>query len=88
MPLTVPNNVQRLSPKARLSIDTQFPPTPPNSGIDGSRPSNDQREMVLQKCWDKSIAKHMDLPDGYHNVHVLMVKWHDDIDQLKVRQEV
>ncbi|KAH6881689.1 hypothetical protein BKA58DRAFT_372007 [Alternaria rosae] len=49
---------------------------------------DDQHEAKLQQCWDKSIAKHLDLPDGYRNVHVLVIKWQDAIDQLNVRQEV
>jgi hypothetical protein len=74
---------------AARAIETQCLATPPGSSISEFHDaSDDQQESKLQKCWDKSIAKHMDLPDGYHNIHVLMVKWHDDIDQLRVASEV
>lgn len=65
------------------------PGLPPSSlSLDFRSSRDDQHETKLQECWDKSIAKHMDLLDGYHNVHVLMIKWQDEIDQLQVRQEV
>jgi hypothetical protein len=75
-----------------LDIPQDFPLTP-TSLIDGDAQPlvPDQCEIdeaYLQECWDQSIAKHMDLPDGYSDVHVLIIKWHDDIDDLKVRQEV
>jgi hypothetical protein len=72
-----------------LRVNTAFPPSPLSlnpSDLDASR--DDEEQSILQECWDKSIAKHMDLPDGYQNVHVLMIKWADKIDQLRVRQEV
>jgi hypothetical protein len=72
-----------------LSPEPQSLATPPKSSVGDVRPSSeDQHETQLQACWDKSIAKHMKLWEGYHDVHVLMVKWNDDIDDLKVKAEV
>jgi len=72
-----------------LSTDPTLLPSPLSVDPPDIRSSKeDLRQTKLQECWDKSIAKYMDLPDGYHSVHVLVVKWHDDIDQLNVRDEV
>lgn len=81
--------VRGLSPTGNLRIDTAIPPSPLSLNASEVQLSKDDRhETKLQEHWDKSIAKHMDLPDGYHNVHVLIIKWADEIDQLGVRQEV
>lgn len=72
-----------------LHVNTALPPSPLSlnpSDLNTSR--DDEEQSKLQEHWDKSIAKHMNLPDGYQNVHVLMIKWADEIDQLGVRQEV
>ncbi|OCL10549.1 hypothetical protein AOQ84DRAFT_315278 [Glonium stellatum] len=42
----------------------------------------------MQGWWDESIRKNLGLPDGYQKVSVLLIKWEDAIDQLKVKQEV
>lgn len=72
-----------------LRVNTVLPPSPLSlnpSDLNTSR--DDEEQSVLQEHWDKSIAKHMNLPDGYQNVYVLMIKWADAIDQLGVREEV
>lgn len=72
-----------------LSFEQQSLATPPiSSAGDAQSSTEDQNETQLQACWDKSIAKHMNLWEGYRDVHVLMVKWSDDVDQLKVKAEV
>lgn len=83
------SGVRGLSPTSNLRIDTALPPSPLSLNSSDFRSlKDDKHETRLQEYWDKSIAKHMDLPDGYHHVHVLMIKWDDKIDQLQVRQEV
>ncbi|OCK80678.1 hypothetical protein K432DRAFT_297177 [Lepidopterella palustris CBS 459.81] len=47
-----------------------------------------ERASEMQLCWDESIARNMDLPDYYRNVAVLMIKWSDELDELKTRAEV
>jgi hypothetical protein len=72
-----------------LRVDTELPPSPTSLNSTEFHPSRDDQEQSrLQECWDKSIAQSMDLPEGYQNVYVLMIKWQDKIDQLRVRQEV
>ena len=72
-----------------LAVQTDFPPSPPSSNGGACQSSSDDgSETALQQYWDQSIARNMDLPDGYLDVHVLMVKWEDSIDELKVQEEV
>ena len=87
-PLTRCDEASPLSPRSSVNDATTHPsPLSLNPGpIRSAR--DDQHEAKLQQCWDKSIAKHLDLPDGYRNVHVLVIKWQDAIDQLQVREEV
>ncbi|KAF2001669.1 hypothetical protein P154DRAFT_403416, partial [Amniculicola lignicola CBS 123094] len=37
--------------------------------------------------WDEAISKNMNLPDGYHKVAVLIVKWADELDELNTGPE-
>lgn len=78
------------SPIPRLGIKTALPLSPLSASDDEVQrlSGEDQHETELQEHWDQSIAKHMNIPEGYDDVQVLMIKWHDDIDQLCVRQEV
>ncbi|KAF2263479.1 hypothetical protein CC78DRAFT_270147 [Lojkania enalia] len=46
-----------------------------------------KREADMQIWWDEAIAKNMDLPDGYEKVAVLLIKWADELDELKTRAE-
>jgi hypothetical protein len=72
-----------------LRVNTALPPSPLSlNPSDLSVSRDDEEQSKLQEHWDKSIAKHMNLPDGYQNVYVLIIKWADGIDQLGVRQEV
>ncbi|CAN9166386.1 unnamed protein product [Alternaria sp. RS040] len=87
-PLSRRNVRNPLSPTSSVNNSSSLPsPLSLNPG-EIRYPQDDQHEAKLQQCWDKSIAKHLDLPDGYRNVHVLVIKWQDAIDQLDVRQEV
>ncbi|KAF2501299.1 hypothetical protein BU16DRAFT_555792 [Lophium mytilinum] len=42
----------------------------------------------MQLWWDEAIAKNMELPDYYRNVSVLIIKWDDELDELKTGPEV
>jgi hypothetical protein len=46
------------------------------------------KSAQMQVWWEESIAKHMDLNDGYEKVSVLLIKWDDGLDELKTREEV
>jgi hypothetical protein len=45
---------------------------------------NDQ----MRGWWDSGISKYWNLPEGYSSVAVLLVKWQDDLDDLKTAEEV
>jgi hypothetical protein len=47
-----------------------------------------KRAAEMQMWWDEAIVRNMDLPDGYAKVAVLLVKWDDELDELKTRAEV
>lgn len=47
-----------------------------------------ERAAEMQMWWDEAIAKNMNLPDGYSQVAVLLVKWADELDELKTKKEV
>lgn len=48
--------------------DTTLVTSPLNEDVLDIRSSKeDVLQTKLQECWDKSIAKHMDLLDGYQN---------------------
>ncbi|KAF2466508.1 uncharacterized protein BDR25DRAFT_317532 [Lindgomyces ingoldianus] len=46
-----------------------------------------ERAAEMQMWWDEAIAKNMNLPDGYQKVAVLLIKWADQLDELKTRDE-
>ncbi|OAL46255.1 hypothetical protein IQ07DRAFT_518450 [Pyrenochaeta sp. DS3sAY3a] len=37
--------------------------------------------------WEEAIGRNMDLPDGYDKVAVLIIKWADELDELKTAAE-
>lgn len=83
-PLIFTQHNPPLTPPNDLSHTTDYPLTP-----DPLTPNPlEIDELKLQECWDQSITKYMGLPDGYSDVHVLIIKWDDAIDDLKVRSEV
>lgn len=47
-----------------------------------------QRADHMRIWWDEAIAKNMSMPEGYTNVSVLIIKWADELDELKTRAEV
>ncbi|ORX96605.1 hypothetical protein BCR34DRAFT_578572 [Clohesyomyces aquaticus] len=78
----------RAQSSSRLRVETDLPLTPLSSNASDVRSRDDQDATRLQETWDKSIAEHMDLPNGYHNVHILTIQWKNEIDQLHVKEEV
>lgn len=47
-----------------------------------------ERAAEMQNWWAEAIARNMDLPEGYSHVAVLIIKWADDLDELKTGEEV
>lgn len=81
---------RRGTPSPAISqLETKFPFSPLSlAPSDCGTSQDDQDESRLQECWDENIAKNLNLPEGYRDVQVLMIKWADDIDELKTREEV
>lgn len=50
--------------------------------------TEDQEEVKIWQWWDKHITASLRLPEGYRQVHVLMIKWMDEIDTSETRDEV
>lgn len=46
------------------------------------------RSEKLQAQWSEAICRNMDLPEGYAQVAVLIIKWDERIDELKCAEEV
>ncbi|EUC30454.1 hypothetical protein COCCADRAFT_39314 [Bipolaris zeicola 26-R-13] len=46
-----------------------------------------ERAAEMQNWWAEAIARNMDLPEGYSHVAVLIIKWADDLDELKTGEE-
>jgi hypothetical protein len=47
-----------------------------------------QRADEMRMWWNEAIAKNMNLPEGYEQVSVLIIKWADELDELKTKAEV
>ena len=47
-----------------------------------------KQKAEMQMWWDEAIAKNLNLPDGYAKVAVLLIKWADEVDELRTGKEV
>lgn len=47
-----------------------------------------EKAAEMQNWWAEAIARNMDLPEGYSHVAVLIIKWEDELDELKTGDEV
>lgn len=68
----VPQHVQTEEQSATARVEAQYV----------------REAQQMQSWWDEGIAKNMDLTDGYSKVAVLLIKWADEIDDLKTAKEV
>ncbi|KAL5121024.1 hypothetical protein ACEQ8H_000873 [Pleosporales sp. CAS-2024a] len=57
-------------------------PTPTSQDV-----QEQEHAEEMQRWWNNEMKKHMDQPDGYAKVAVLLIKWADDLDELKTRKE-
>ncbi|KAF2011644.1 hypothetical protein BU24DRAFT_286054 [Aaosphaeria arxii CBS 175.79] len=61
--------------------------------LDHGRPNGEEEHAIqeraaeMQSWWDDAIARNMNLPDGYQEAAVLIIKWDDELDELKTRDE-
>lgn len=78
--------IAKVSQDAGPPMPTGAPSRPSSMG-----PKDDaekQRAANMQMWWDEAIAKNLNLPEGYHNISVLIIKWADELDELKTKEEV
>jgi hypothetical protein len=47
-----------------------------------------ERAEEMQTWWNTEMRKHMNQPDGYAKVAVLLIKWADELDELRTKDEV
>lgn len=47
-----------------------------------------ERAEEMQTWWNNEMKKHMNQPDGYAKVAVLLIKWADELDELRTKKEV
>jgi hypothetical protein len=42
----------------------------------------------MQTWWNSAMREHMNQPDGYKKVAVLLIRWADKLDELETKDEV
>ncbi len=47
-----------------------------------------KRAAHMRMWWDEAMARHMVLSEGYTHVSVLIIRWADNLDDLKTKKEV
>lgn len=65
------------------SVQLVEQPTPSAEDVE-----TQERAEEMQSWWNNEMKKHMDQPDGYAKVAVLLIKWDDELDELNTRNEV
>lgn len=58
------------------------------SGSAAGDEAEKKRADDMRMWWNEAIAKNMNLPEGYEKVAVLIIKWADELDELKTKAEV
>lgn len=48
----------------------------------------EEQKSAWQLDWNTTVRRELDLPQSYEHVTVLIIKWHDEIDELKTSYEV
>jgi hypothetical protein len=61
---------------------------PPLVGGPREHGVTDEDNSKMQVCWNETMCKEMNIPEGYQNVAVLIIKWTEELDQLKSGREV
>src|SRR5215471_13947184 len=59
--------------------------TPENGAVGGI---TDEENSKMQVWWNKAMCDEMEIPEGYQNVAVLIIKWIEELDELKTGAEV
>jgi len=58
-------------------------PNPSSQDIDDQESAEEMRMW-----WNNEMRKHMNQPEGYAKVAVLLIKWADELDDIKTKDEV
>jgi hypothetical protein len=58
---------------------------PANGAVEGV---SDEENSKMQVWWNKTMCDEMKIPEGYQNVAVLIIKWTEELDELKTGDEV
>jgi len=48
----------------------------------------EQQNSRMSLQWHKAMCREMGIPEGYQYISVLILKWIDELDQLKSQMEV
>lgn len=46
---------------------------------------NSEENMKLRMSWNSTMCKVMQIPEGYQDIAVLMIKWTDKLDEFKAK---
>jgi hypothetical protein len=65
------------------SVQLVEQPTPSAEDVE-----TQERAEEMQSWWNNGMKKHMNQPNGYTKVAVLSIKWDDELDKLKTKNEV
>ena len=50
--------------------------------------SPESENLRMQLLWNRTMREEMQLPEGYQNIAVLILKWTKELDQLESGPEV
>ena len=79
-------NIQSIEPEE--SSDSRENATTSPNNLSEEEKVMQKKSSEMQLWWDEAIARSMNLPDGYQNVAVLIIKWSEELDELKTAAEV
>ena len=66
-----------------MSVQLVEQPNPSSQDIE-----DQERAEEMRMWWNNEMRKHMNQPDGYAKVAVLLIKWADELDDIKTKDEV
>ena len=92
MPIVHPS-IARGGPIIETVASPDAPPSANRTLLSPSASSPDrngayQQDGDLYRCWQEAMRRNMEIPSGYLNVAVLLIRWKAEIDQLKCAPQV
>lgn len=60
---------------------------PPKEEDEEPQSDYPEKSQKMQSWWEEAYAKHMNTPEGYAEVAVLLVRWEDEIDDMRTGKE-